>query len=576
MTQKEQIAREIAVLTTSDKEEISKMLEQPADKSHGDLSLPCFRLAKLLKKSPVQIAQELSAKLNAELSAKKMKGIRKIEPVNGYLNFYFDSALLASEIIPAILSKKEKFFQKKSFKPKKIMVEYSAPNTNKPLHVGHLRNDSIGMAISNILEFEGNKVVRANMVNDRGIHICQSMLAYKKYGSKNSPESEKLKGDKFVGKYYVLFHQNAKEDPVLEEEAKKLLNLWEKNDKETRALWKKMNSWVLEGFKETYKNFGSEFDVFLMESEFYDKAKPIIDEGLEKGIFKKEETGRILALLEPEGLPDKVILREDGTSIYVTNDLAMTLHKFKNFKLDESIWVVASEQNLYFKQLFTIFKLLGYPWFNSCYHMSYGMIFLPEGKMKSREGKVIDADDLINEVKELAKKELLKRYSDLSANELEKRAHAISLAAIKFMMLKIDHEKDFTFIPEQSISFEGHSGPYLQYTYARAKSILAKAEKYSLKNADFSRLNSENEMQLIKLIYDLPAVIEHVAETKSIHTLANHLLEIADSFNSFYHESQVLNADSGLKEARLSLTEAVSISIRAGLQLLNIRVLEKM
>lgn len=576
MNQKESISHELSLAIKVDTNEIASMLEVPADKSHGDLSLPCFRLAKLLKKSPAQIAQDLSLQLNAELNAKKLKGIRKIEPVNGYLNFYFDSALLASDIIPAILSKKEKFFQKKSSNPKKIMVEYSAPNTNKPLHVGHLRNDSIGMAISNILEFEGNIIVRANMVNDRGIHICQSMLAYKKYGGKTSPKDEHLKGDKFVGKYYVLFHQNAKEDPSLEEEAKKLLNLWEKNDKETRALWKKMNSWVLEGFKQTYKTFGSKFDVFLLESEFYDKAKPIIDAGLEKGVFKKEETGRILALLESEGLPNKVILREDGTSIYVTNDLAMTLHKFKNFKLDESIWVVASEQNLYFKQLFTIFKLLGYAWADNCYHMSYGMIFLPEGKMKSREGKVIDADDLIDEVKELAKKELLKRYSDLSAKELEKRAHAISLAAIKFMMLKIDHEKDFTFVPEQSISFEGHSGPYLQYTYARAKSILAKAKNYSLKNADFSKLNSGNEVQLIKLINDLPAVIEHVAETKSIHALANHLLTLADSFNSFYHESQVLNADLGLKEARLSLTEAVSISIKTGLQLLNMQVLEKM
>ena len=525
------------------------LLEKPKS-GIADLALPCFSFSQ-----PVEEAKKL-----AERYSKKARGtmIGNVFATGPYVNFFIDEKKFSAAAIKEILKEKEKYGKGK--KKGRIMVEYSAPNSNKPLHVGHLRNDSIGMAVSNILAFSGCKVIRANLVSDRGIHICKTMLAYKKWGG-GTPEK---KPDHFVGDFYVLFEKNKTKE--MEEEAQKMLVDWEKNNKEVKALWKKMNSWVLSGFKETYEKFGSEFDVWFYESEFYDSAKPIISKGLKKGVFFKDNEGSVVAKLEP--LPDKAVLRKDGTSIYITNDLSLTVNKFKKYKLDKSIWVVASEQNLYFQQLFRIFELLGYKWAKNCCHLSYGLVHLPSGRMKSREGTVIDADDLLNEVKNLAKKEIHKRGL-LDGQKTEKRALSIALAAIKYFFLKVEPKSDMLFDPEKAISFEGNTGPYLQYTYARASSILKKAGKKKGKIK-----YEESMMALIKNLAQFPEEIERAAKDCKPNYIANYLYELATLFNEYYHKERVLGSKNEF--ARLQLVEAVRIVLGNGLKLLGIEPLEEM
>ncbi len=543
------------------------LIEKPPDSKFGDFSIPCFTLC-AKGENPAERATRIMKKLE------KPKGIEKIRVLGPYINFFIDSSALAGECISEILSKRENYGQTQVGKGKRVMIEYSAPNTNKPLHVGHLRNDCIGMATANLFEFNDYKVIKANLVNDRGIHICQAMLAYKKFGKGKTPESEGGKGDKFVGEYYVKFHEEAKKNPKLNEEAAEMLKKWEQRDPETRALWKKMRSWVLAGFKETYKKFGSEFDEVFYESEFYDKAKPIIELGLKKGIFEKNSDGAVIARLEKHGLPDKTVLRADGTSIYISNDLVLTKYKEEKFKLDRNIFCIASEQDLYIKQLFKIMELLGFPWHKNLEHLSYGLVFLPGGKMKSREGKVIDADDLMTSVERLAVTEIKKRFPTLPKDKVKKRAEKIALAAIKFAMLRIDRKKDFLFRLEESVSFEGESGPYLQYTYARAKSILRKAGSI-LKEPELSVLESEKEKELVKALYSFPETLTSALKERAIHVLCHYLLELAELFNTYYHETRVIG--SGEKEAaRLALVKAVSLVLKTGLSLLNIPVLEEM
>ncbi|MCD6246909.1 MAG: arginine--tRNA ligase [Candidatus Diapherotrites archaeon] len=560
------LAESIAKKLDVPKEEIIKLIEVPPSEELGDYALACFALAKRLKKKPVEIANELSKTLSLP------DGFAKMQGAGPYLNFFIDHAFLAERVINEVISKRDSYGASNIGKGKRVMVEYSQPNTNKPLHIGHLRNDSIGMAISNIFEFCGYDVIRANLMNDRGIHICQAMLAYQLFGNNETPETASVKGDKLVGKYYVLFHQKSKEDPKLHEMARELLRKWEAKDPETLALWKKLRDWVIEGFKQTYKRFGSHFDVIFFESDFYYKVKPIIEEGLAKGVFYKDEKGAIVAKLAP--LPDKVVLREDGTSIYISNDLVLTKHKVEHYKLDLNIFVVASEQDLYFKQLFRIFELLGYKWHNINEHLSYGLVLLREGKLKSREGKVIDADDFIDSVTELAKREILKR-TKLSKEELESRALAIALAAIKFSMLRVDPKKNILFEPEKSVSFEGSTGPYIQYTYARAKSILRKAnEDYS--QAKFSLLSSDSEKALVKKLFVFPDIVQNALSERKPNLICNYLIELCELFNSFYHELPVLKAEQELRKARLALVDAVSTVVANGLRLLNIPVLEEM
>jgi arginyl-tRNA synthetase len=561
-------ALEAALNKMLSKAEISRLIEVPPQPELGDYAFPCFRVSPLLKRAP----NEIAVKLSKEIALPRM--IEKAVPAGPYLNFFVSREWIAGQTILAILRKRDGFGRSKIGRGKRVMVEYSSPNTNKPLHVGHLRNGSIGMAASNLLEAVGHRVIKANLINDRGIHICQSMLAYKKWGEGKKPDK---KADHFVGDYYVLFNEKAKKDPSLEAEARLLLRKWENKDREAIALWREMNKWAISGFRETYRSFGTSFDVWFRESEFYDKAKPILEKGMDTGVFFENDDGAIVAMLEPL-LPNKVVQRADGTSIYITNDLALTKHKFEKFALQESIWVVGSEQNLYFKQLFKIFELLGFRWAGKCRHLSYGMVYLPHGRMKSREGKVVDADNLIEQMEGLAEKEIRKRYRGLPKGEVQRRAKAIALAAIKFFMLRTSEARDIYFNPEESISFEGETGPYLQYTFARAKSILRKAKRPAQdKKANCALLTAEAEKQLVMLLHNFPAVIEKAALALQPHLLAQHLIETAAAFNSFYHSLPVLKAETKeLASARLALVQSVAIVLGNGLKLLGIRPIERM
>jgi len=548
--------------------DVDKILEKPPESTGADLALPCFYLTRIFRKDPRLIAIDIAEKI-------KPDGLIKEVKADGpYVNFYMDMDKATQMLLTEILEKGEKYGHVNIGKGKRVMVEYSSPNTNKPLHLGHLRNDSIGMAISNILEANGFKVIKAVLFNNRGIHICKSMLAYKRFGRERKPN---IKSDHFVGKFYVLYEKHKKK---LEKELSIMLQQWENGDKSVIKLWKMMDKWAIKGFKDTYKIFGSKFDVEFRESDFFQKAMPIIERGLKKHAFIKEKDGSIIANLEKYNLGKKVILRSDGTSIYITNDLVLTKYKFERYKLQKSIWVVGSEQNLYFKQLFKIFELLGYEWHKNCIHLSYGLIYLPEGKMKSREGKVVDADDIIKEMIDLARNEILKRNSDIKKTELENRAKAIGLGALKYFLLKIDTVKDIYFKPEEAIPFEGNTGPYIQYTHARASSILRKA-KHEKKTDKKSTINAfllkdEIEQKLIKKLIEFPRVVSDAGRDLKPHYIANYLFELSSLFNEFYHKLPVLGSEDEVREARLALVKAVQIVIKNGLGLLNIEAPEKM
>ena len=563
-----------AVLHDLDKVRIAGMIEIPKQANLGDYALPCYRLSGMLKKAPQEIAKELKEKLVLP------KGISKTEVIGAYLNFFVANDALAKDVIKRILGERQDYGKSDLLRGRKIMVEYSGPNTNKTLHLGHLRNQALGMAIANLYGANGAKVIRANIYSDRGAHICKSMLAYEKFGNKKTPQSAHIKPDRFVMDYYILYTKEAEKNPELEKEVQEMLKKWEKGDKKTIALWKKMNGWALQGIRQTYKEFGSKFDAEFYESKFYDKAQPVIELGLKKGIFEKDETGAIIARLASSGMPDKVVRRADGTSIYITNDLALTKYKFEKHNLDEALWVVGNEHSLYFRQLFRIFELLGFPWAKKCRHMSYGLVNLPEGKMKSREGTVVEADDIIREMQDLAKSELQKRYPKMKKSELQKRTRAISLAAIKFFMLKVDAGRDFLFNPKESISFEGETGPFVQYSYARACSILKKAGKNAnkeIKNARAEALESEIEKRLIALLAAYPKTLQNCISNMSLHPLCQHLLELASAFNLFYHEMPVLKAETKeLRAARLALVLSTKIVLANALRILDIDAIEEM
>lgn len=566
----EALARQLKT-SGMDAAQVDAVLETPPKPEMGDLAFPCFQLAKSMKKNPIEIAKELQAKMVAA----KIAGLEKIEVAGPYLNFFVTKKALAESVLKAVLKEKEKYGRNDSHKKKVVMVEYSSPNSNKPLHIGHLRNQAIGMALSNGLEANGYKVVKANLINDRGAHICKSMLAYEKWGKGETPKSSGIKGDHLAGNYYVLFAKEAEKNESLNEEIQKMLQQWEQGDAKVKALWKKMNGWAIEGLEETYRTFGSRFDVVYKESEFFDKAGPIVKKGLELGVFEKDEDGSTFANLEKHGLPNKIVLRKDGTSIYLTNDLALTPQKFRQFKLDEALWVVAMEQDLYFRQLFKIFELLQQSFAQHCRHVSYGWVTLPSGRLKSREGTTVDADDVIAEMKSLALQEVKKRHPELKEKEAEKRALAIGLAAIKFFLLKTEFQKNIQFNPEDSLSFEGETGPYVMYAFARAKSILRKAPK-SKGTVSFAVLQEDAEKKLLSLLQQYPDMVARIPQNHSLHSMAQFLLELSAAFNSFYHAFPVLDAPENMKAARLALVESVAQVLSNGLRLLDLPVLEEM
>lgn len=546
------------------KQEIEDSLESPPNSEFGDYAFPCFILAKRLNKNPSKVAKDLSKRLEAR------KEISKIEVKGAYLNFFINKDLMAKKIIEINedygkrkLSKKEK---------KKIMVEFPSPNTNKPLHLGHLRNMAIGESVSRILEFSGNEVIRANLNNDRGVHICKSMVAYKKWGKSDTPEKAKEKSDHFVGDYYVLFNEKLKQNIRLKEEVQECLKKWEQGDKETVELWKKMNKWALEGFKETYRTFKIRFDKEYFESKIFKKGKEIIKEGVEKRIFKKRLDGSVVIELgkkEKDDLGEKVLLRADGTSLYIIQDLYLAKLKAEEYGLDSSIYVVGNEQDYHFKVLFSILKELNFNFSDNLHHLSYGLVEVPGGRLKSSEGRIVKADDLIKETQDLAIEELKKRYK-LSERQLEKRSLEIAVSAIKYNLLKIDVARNMFFDPTEAISFEGDTGSYLQYSYARASSIVRKSKKT---NKKMKSLESQ-EIELIKKISEFPEKVKRASKNLDPSIIANYSFQLAQTFTEFYHNCPVIKSKN--ETFRLSLTKAFRITMKNALYLLGIDAIEKM
>ena len=551
---KKEIIKLLVKETKLPENEIIKVLAVPPDPKLGDYAFPCFQLGN----NPVEEAKQIKKTIKLP---KFLSGIQTVGP---YLNFYLKNSVLAEETLSQV---DEDYGRGKE--KKQIVIEYCGPNTNKPLHLGHLRNMALGKAMCNILSFQGNKIHPVNIVNDRGIHICQSMLAYQKWGKNKEPNK---KPDHFVGDFYVKFSQQAKENKSLKKEAQALLVKWELKDPEIRKLWKKMNGWVLEGFKETYQRFGVKFDEEYFESEMYEKGKEMVQNSK---LFVKDEEGNLVVKLEDYRMPNKVVLRADGTSVYMTQDLFVAEKRYQDFKFNQMIYVVANEQNNHFQQLFKILELLKKKYAPSLYHLSYGLVHLPSGRMKSREGTVIDADTLMDEISGLAEKEVRKRYKQLSEKEIKERAEFISLGAIKFFMLRTDSHRDITFNPEDSLSFEGETGPYIQYTHARACSILRKAKKeHNLqvsKKVNFESVGLAEEMAVIKLLYQFPEVVVKAGETYKPHHLAQYLISLAQAFNEFYHKCPVISELEHQMKARLLLVDSVRQVLDTGLGLLGIK-----
>jgi arginyl-tRNA synthetase len=544
-------------------------IEKPSDPNMGDFAFPCFLLAKIMKKNPSKIAQDIAHMIPED------EMLEKVEAVGPYINFFLNTHEIANQLIPEIIFKKEEYGRSEHEIKKTVLVESPSPNTNKPLHLGHLRNMLLGQSIHNINIANGKKSFIVQVVNDRGIHICKSMLAYQKFGEEKSPESEGIKPDHFVGNYYVIFANKVKEDPKLEEEAQQMLVKWEQGDPEVIALWKKMNNWVLEGFKETFAKLNFRIEKDYYESDTYKSGKEIILEGLMKGLFYKDEKGAIIADLEDKKLGKKVLLRSDGTSVYITQDIYLAKKRYEDFVFDEMIYVVANEQKYHFDVLFELYRRLGFPFAEKCTHFAYGMIALPDGKMKSREGTVIDVDELLKEVKEMALEELKERYTDLTEEEISARSDAISISAIRFFILKFDPLKDFVYDPKSSLSFEGETGPYVQYTYARICSVMDKAKGFE-HILDPSRLSTEEEKMIIKKLMGFPEVVSESARKLNPSMITRYLLDICQMYNEYYHKYQILKEEDNVKTARLMLSKAVSIVIANGLSLLGIEAIERM
>jgi arginyl-tRNA synthetase len=563
------------------------ILETPPDSKLGDFSFPCFQLIKKLsktsneaekKKKPNEIAIELAQKIAEGLERSRETQpdfIEEIKTVGPYLNFFLNSKTIAQTVITEIQKDKENYG--KLSDNEIILVESPGPNTNKPLHLGHLRNILLGQSISNILEFIGKNVHIVNVVNDRGIHICKSMLAYQKFGDSLTPQKTGKKPDHFVGDYYVKYAQESKNYPEMEKEVRKLLNKWEKKDPEVMKLWKKMNKWAMQGFKKTYQKLNFKIEKEYFESKTYKGGRDIILKGLEKGIFQKDKDNSIIIDLADKNLDKKVLLRPDGTSLYITQDINMAVLRYKDFQFNQMIYVVGNEQQYHFQVLFKVFKALKFDFANKCHHFSYGMIELPDGKMKSREGNVIDTDDLIEEAIKLAKAETQKREAKLSEKKLEKRANKIAMAAIKFSILKHDPLKNFVFDLKKSLEFEGDTGPYVLYSYVRIKSILKKYNHKINEKINFSLLNTNLDKKVLNLLKDYKKVIINSARDYKPSLIANYLLELSSTFNKYYNQNPILNADNPERiKARILLIHSVSLILKSGLNLLGIDTVEKM
>lgn len=550
----------------------------------GDFTVVTFPLVKILKKSPDLIAMELGDALSTQADF-----VENFNVIKGFLNlkvknrFFLDNFNTVKENFEHIEKKNQT-----------VMVEYSSPNTNKPLHLGHIRNNLLGYSVAQILKEDGYDVIKTQIINDRGIHICKSMLAWQKFGNGETPESTATKGDKFVGNYYVEFDKNYKKEiaalvaqgydedaakkqaPIILEAQKMLLD-WEKGNEEVRDLWSEMNTWVYEGFGQTYKRLGVDFDQVQYESNTYLLGKDLIQEGLLKGVLYRKDDGSIWCDLTGEGLDHKLLLRSDGTSVYMTQDLGTAVQRFKENNIQKLIYTVGNEQDYHFDVLFKILKKLGYSWAENLYHLSYGMVELPEGKMKSREGTVVDADDLMQEMVDTAKEkaEELGKLENLTEDEKEKSYETVGLGALKYFMLKVDPKKKMLFNPKESIDFNGNTGPFIQYTYARIQSLLAKADYQEQQISDYEINDSEKD--LIMNIFNFKEVVSKAAETLSPALVANYIYELVKSYNSFYQNNPILKQDDAVaKQFRLELSSLTGKTIKKGLGLLGIGTVDRM
>lgn len=554
----------------------------------GQITIVTFPVTRFSKSSPEQTGKEIGAYLQQHIAE-----ISDFNVIKGFLNIVLSDAYWITLLNQTITAKDFAVFPANG---KKLMVEYSSPNTNKPLHLGHIRNNLLGYAVAEILKAHGYDVIKANLVNDRGIHICKSMLAWQKFGNGETPESTGLKGDHLVGKYYVVFdkeykkeiealkaegqtEEEAKKNAPLMKEAQAMLQQWEAGNEEVISLWKTMNSWVYAGFEKTYKQLGVDFDKYYYESNTYLLGKDIIQEGLDKGVFFKKEDNSVWIDLTDEGLDQKLVLRGDGTSVYITQDLGTAQLKYDEFKMNDSIYVVGNEQDYHFKVLFLILKKLGKAWADGLFHLSYGMVDLPSGKMKSREGTVVDADDLMAEMLKTAqvRTEELGKTGGLDEESKAALYDTIGMGALKYFLLKVDPKKRLLFDPNESVDFQGHTGPFIQYTHARIKSVLSKAEFDFDSAVSVPATISSYERDLIQQLGAFPEAIEASAQEFSPAQLANYIYEVAKFYNKFYHEETILKAeDPDVKNFRLHLSASAAKVIAKGMNLLGIHVPERM
>ena len=554
------------------------IIGNPPKPEMGDFAFAMFPFAKEFRIAPPQIAAMVAEHLQQMPEAAAGGRISTAGP---YVNVAVDISGTAEDVIEAVLEQRGRYGKLDNLAGKKIMVEFSCPNTNKPLHLGHLRNDSIGACIARILEAAGADVMKVNLINDRGIHICKSMLAYKKFGEGATPESTGVKSDHFVGDYYVKFDSWYKQDETAIEGAQKMLQDWEAGDEETTALWKLMNRWTIDGIEETYKATGISFDKIYYESNTYSSGKDEVLKGLKDGVFYKEDDNSIWIDLSDIKLDKKVLLRGDGTSLYMTQDLGTAIARHSDWPFDQLIYVVGSEQQYHFRVLFHILKSLGYEWAEDLKHLSYGMVNLPDGKMKSREGTVVDADDLVAQLTELAREEIISKQRADKVGDVEATAQWIALGALNYYLLQVSPAKDMIFNPSESLSFTGNTGPYLQYMGARISSMIRKfndkADEYKGFNPSFSLLKNDDEKELVKLLASYPEIVLQAAEELNPSALTAHLYELAKMFSRFYHDNPVLNNDDKtLSVTRMALSEAVLQVLRNGFDLIGIPFLEKM
>ena len=566
-------------------------LQETRKEFAGDLTVVVFPFTRYSRKSPEETAKELG-----EYLKQNIEEVETYNVIKGFLNVVISSAYWI-EVLNDV-AKEEKYGYAKEPSGKTYMIEYSSPNTNKPLHLGHIRNNFLGWSVSEIQKANGHNVIMVNLVNDRGIHICKSMIAWEKFANGATPESTGTKGDHFVGDYYVRFDKEYKaqikeliEQGKTEEEAKKeapilleaqeMLRKWEAGDEKVVSLWRTMNDWVLKGFDETYKMMGISFDKVYFESQTYKKGRDLVLKGLADGVLYRKDTGSVWADLTGDGLDHKLLLRDDGTSVYMTQDIGTAYDRFNEFNMDQEIYVVGNEQNYHFQVLSLVCKKLGFDWADKIKHLSYGMVELPEGKMKSREGTVVDADDLIDEMIHTARttSEELGKLDGYTKEEAEEVYRKVALGALKYFILKVDPKKTMMFNPKDSIDFNGNTGPFIQYTYTRIKSVLRKAEEAGAKivPGDIHTALTEKEQNLVKLIAKLPAVVKEAGDNYSPALIGNYAYELAKEFNQFYHDYSILKEENEkVRNLRLLLARQCSVAIQNAMGMLGIEMPERM